>query len=333
MPTELECTKCKKKEKDPLICGMCNSGICSGCLELDAKSLKVLKASRNFVILCLRCKEEEIPKLQEIREVMDTINTLKQEVEGMKPKLEKIKLIERLNRDHEQRIKTLEEKSEESAVSREEHAVRLIEEKWLKLDEKVAEITTPDWPTLIESTGLGKVVQSQQSILDKITETEKRLRDDQREAERRKPNCIIHNVEESRDADNEERNRHDRIKIDEILHHSGADQDIKIINIFRIGQFGNQVLTKPRPLKLIFESEEKKLHVVRKYRLTKRSGTQQQKQALGRISIVPDRTLREREEYKILKIELEERTNNGEENLVINNWRVQEKPKRWGERR
>ena len=58
-------------------------------------------------------------------------------------------------------------------------------------------ITKPDWPTPLETVEVGNVIQSQQNILDKIDETENRLRDDQREIERRKQNGIVHNIEES----------------------------------------------------------------------------------------------------------------------------------------
>ena len=47
-------------------------------------------------------------------------------------------------------------------------------------------ITKPDWPTLLESAEVGYVIHSQQNIQDKIDETENRLRDNQREIERRK---------------------------------------------------------------------------------------------------------------------------------------------------
>ena len=69
---------------------------------------------------------------------------------------------------------------------------------------------------------------------------------------------------------------------------------------------------KARPLKVIFQSEEEKLTLVKKYCITKREGSAEQKKSLAEISIVPDRTIKEREEYKKLNDELEERTQNGE---------------------
>ena len=49
---------------------------------------------------------------------------------------------------------------------------------------------------------------------------------------------------------------------------------------------------KARPLKVIFESEEEKLTLVKKYCITKREGSAEQKKSLAEISIVPDRTKR-----------------------------------------
>ena len=85
---------------------------------------------------------------------------------------------------------------------------------------------------------------------------------------------------------------------------------------------------KARPLKVIFESEEDKLSLVKNYCITKREGTVEQKKVIEGISIVPDRTIKEREEYKKLVAELEERSEKGEKNLVIRNYKIRQKSTR-----
>ena len=95
--------------------------------------------------------------------------------------------------------------------------------------------------------------------------------------------------------------------------------------MFRLGKYSAEA-TSARPIKLILESEDKKLQVVKKYAFAKRAGSGEQKETLKSIALVPDRTQKEREEYKKLKGELDERTKNGEENLVIINWKIREKP-------
>ena len=80
---------------------------------------------------------------------------------------------------------------------------------------------------------------------------------------------------------------------------------------------------------MIFETEEKKIHVVKKYSFAKREGDDNQKEGLKDVSLVPDRTKREREEFKKIINERDERTKNGELNLVIINGKIKEKPRSW----
>ena len=207
----------------------------------------------------------------------------------MKEQVDKIKTLERIGRDQERRLKLLEEKSEEETPQ------------WKELKDKVDEIQKPDWPTLIESVEFGKVIESQQtSILGRMEEKENKLREDLKEAERRKQNGIIHNIKESESEDNDDRIKHDEDKIQEFLDLCGADPGIKPISMFRIGNRPTAATNpadtpnKPRPLKLIFETEEKKIHVVKKYSFAKREGDDNQKEGLKDVSLVPDRTKRER---------------------------------------
>ena len=262
-----------------------------------------------------------MPKLTQVKELMDTVQTLKTEMKGYE---EKIRKLERITRDQERRIKLLEEKSEEETPQ------------WEELKEKVDGIQNPDWPTLIQSVEFGQVIQNQQSsLIGRMEEKENKLREDLKEAERRKQNGIIHNIKESESEDNDERIKHDEDKIQEFLDLCGADPGIKPISMFRIGNRSTATTNaaaappKPRPIKLIFETEEKKIHVVKKYSFAKREGGANQKEGLKDISLVPDRTKREREEFQKLISERDERTKNGEVNLVIINGKIKEKPRRW----
>ena len=221
----MECSQCKTgKDKDPLICACCKSVICPTCQNIGAPFLKQLKAHRETVnTVCTSCKED-MPKLTQVKELMDTVKSFKTDLAIMKEQVDKIKTLERIGRDQERRLKLLEEKSEEETPQ------------WKELKDKVDEIQKPDWPTLIESVEFGKVIESQQtSILGRMEEKENKLREDLKEAERRKQNGIIHNIKESESEDNDDRIKHDEDKIQEFLDLCGADPGIKPISMFRIG--------------------------------------------------------------------------------------------------
>ena len=224
----------------------------------------------------------------------------------------------------EVRVKALEDRLKAAEESKVEAETKLVD-----IDQKISNLGTPDWPNLLQSSEWGKVVESQQTILNRITEAESRIRDDQREIESRKQNGIIHGIPEIDSDDNEVRKTHDSDKVDEFLDLCGVSADVKVASMFRLGSYSAECLTNSRPIKLIFDSEDKKLQVVKKYAYAKRSGNTEQKDGLKPIALVPDRTKKEREEYKKLKGELDERTKNGEENLVIINWKIKEKPRNW----
>lgn len=149
------------------------------------------------------------------------------------------------------------------------------------------------------------------------------MREDQREIETRKKNCIIHNLKEVDAGDRDDKKAHDIAAVDSFMKECEVEGNRPVFYM-RLGKKPEDV-TKIRPLKVIFESEEEKLMLVKKYCSTKRDGSNEQKQAIAGISIVPDRTIKERDEYKKLKNELDGRIQKGEKNLVIRNWKIRQK--------
>ena len=81
---------------------------------------------------------------------------------------------------------------------------------------------------------------------------------------------------------------------------------------------GNHQRTKPRPLLIKFENEKMKWDVLRNAKNLKYCSDEQ----LKKLSIVPDQTAKEREEYRLLRTELEERRANGETGLYISRGKV-----------
>ena len=154
-------------------------------------------------------------------------------------------------------------------------------------------------------------------------EAEQRMREDQREVESRKKNCIIHNLKESESEDKDEKKVHDVAAVNSFMENCEVEE-IRPVFYLRLGK-KSQEANKIRPLKIIFESEEDKLTLVKKYCRVKREGSEEQKESINGISIVPDRTIKEREEYQGLLKELDVKKAKGEKNWVIRNWKLRQK--------
>ena len=88
---------------------------------------------------------------------------------------------------------------------------------------------------------------------------------------------------------------------------------------------GNQPSTisgenpKPRPLLVRFENEKMKWSVLSNAKNLKYC---KEEAGLRRLSIVPDQTVKERDEYRMLRIQLETRRANGETGLYISRGKV-----------
>ena len=168
-----------------------------------------------------------------------------------------------------------------------------------------------------------KPSESDINIEAKLEETQQKIREDQREIEIRKKNCIFHNLKESESEDKDDRKASDKEAVEKFLETCGIE-DTQPVFYTRLGSKSEDT-HKIRPLKVIFESEEEKLNLVKKYCHIKRHGSSEEKQAIGEVTIVPDRTIKEREEYKKLKTELEKRVKEGEKNLFIRNYKIRQK--------
>ena len=137
------------------------------------------------------------------------------------------------------------------------------------------------------------------------------------EKNRRKTSVIIHGIVESTAADSEQRVKDDGDIMQDILHQIKCDE-VNVSQIIRLGKRQEGPDMKPRPIKMVLESEESKDRVLRcaknlKYR---------QEGGLNRVFIHQDLTPKERAARKILVMELKDRMANGERNLTIVNGKI-----------
>ncbi len=131
---------------------------------------------------------------------------------------------------------------------------------------------------------------------------------------------IIYEVEEA-SGPAEERKEADENEVSKLFEELLPRNEIQIEGVYRLGKYQggdddqeeNAQKPKPRPVKVVLQSRKDKDVLIRKL-------TQQRKnnpEKVKHIKMSSDRAKQERDQYKKLRQELEERTNKGEENLYI----------------
>lgn len=167
-----------------------------------------------------------------------------------------------------------------------------------------------------------KIVQTRENISQEITtkiesQVPTMVRDilkDEKEAEKRRPNLIIYNVQESTGSNMAERIVQDRLKIENFCNAlTDLNMENLIQNVIRLGKTAPTDKTKSRPIKVIFSTQETKFKVLSKsYKIPT---LKNESHRLMKITI--DRTPKEEELHKQMVAEIETRRAQGEEGLVI----------------
>lgn len=159
-------------------------------------------------------------------------------------------------------------------------------------------------------------------VEDRISELE-RERVDQ---ERRKGNLIMYEVPKSDSQDPEERKNADCERVQEILTKLDLP-DVRPKNVIRLNvksqtDGDETAAAKPKPTKVVFNTVEEKEKVLQRMQTLRSSEEEEQRNKLQDIHVAQDRTFRQRAEHKRLKESLEQRTAEGEKDLVIRNGRI-----------
>lgn len=144
--------------------------------------------------------------------------------------------------------------------------------------------------------------------MDKVEKLFTDKLEDFEEREKRKNNLIIFGIPESHSLNPESRKKEDLDNVYSIFH---RDLDVKsqeVKTLYRLGKKSDS----PRPLKVVMGNEATREEILREAR----------KIRLNTVQINKDFTKTERSEYKRLKKEMLERTEKGEENLVIRRGKI-----------
>ena len=106
------------------------------------------------------------------------------------------------------------------------------------------------------STGITVV---EQAVKEEIS----RKIDEDKEIEHRKKNVIVHGVPES-DADSVDRRIDDDMAVLAAMFHEEKMEDVKVESIVRLGKKADDPTQKPRPMKVVLDSEDNKINLLKK---------------------------------------------------------------------
>jgi len=155
-------------------------------------------------------------------------------------------------------------------------------------------------------------------------------KEEETEIQRRVTNVIVHGVAESDATEADEREAEDIDVIASMMHEIDSDE-VKVTKIVRLGKkpiaaTSSGSTPKPRPIKLVLESEEQKIQVLKRaknLRLAKEGGWET-------VFIHQDLTPKQREVRKQLLQEMRERAAKGEGDLMIFNGKIVKRRPRSG---
>jgi len=177
------------------------------------------------------------------------------------------------------------------------------EEVQQRLEHKMDQIRTNNEP----------VVQAVQEAIqeDKAEEVE---------IDRRKTNVIIHGVAES-DDDNADQRIDDDSTVLAAMFHELKVENVKVESIVRLGKRAVNPAQNPRPMKVVLDSVDSKLSILRKAKNLR----ELQDGNWSKVFVHQDLTPKQREARKPLVVELKARKASGEKDLTIYNGKVVKK--------
>lgn len=138
---------------------------------------------------------------------------------------------------------------------------------------------------------------------------------EQEEIHRRKTNLILHGMKEPSDVNGAK--EEDENNIQDLLHTIGCE-DVSVESITRLGSKTDEQEAKPRLIKLVLASEGQKVKVLGKSK-NLRSHTNNR---FATVFMHQDLTPLQRDRRRKLLQELKTRQEQGEENLILRNWKI-----------
>ena len=287
----LQCEKCEKN------CAW----ICLDCLGLSDEwydSLKSCSTNAQLHWFCRECEKNVFDKCHDTSEIVEMLKELMSHVNTIDAKLD---------------------------TKADSEAVAVLDQQLQKVEEKVnqvVETNTVDEAKQNHSEDRVSVdVATVSNCVDEIVRAKlQEDREEEKEIEKRKTSVIIHGLTESQGQTADERIQEDNEQIEELFHKLDLDT-VSVDKIVRLGKRPETSDAKPRPVKVSLASEEQKTEVLIKAKnyIRKREG------ASNGIFIHQDLTPSQRMRRQELVKELKRRQSQGEQNLMIINWKIVER--------
>ena len=308
--------------------------------------LKEHKILNDIIWCCDTCKpivEKSISTITEIEKKVNIMDTgLKElEIKTNRNEIENIKMLT-LSNILEQRIENLEtkldnkvNKVEEEIINKEQKFKQIIDRKVLTLsnafEQKIENLETKleNKVSIVGKEILNKEQEFKNIINRKIPDTSKNTKqnsenvtkldnniitlEEKTDREKRSKNLIFYNVPESNLMNPQDRIKDDCKNLKDIFERNNFSLKAEnIINVIRLGKY-DSISPKARPILLKMNSTEYKFTVLKNCKNLKFL-----KDNLSiSIHYSLDLTIKERENRKVLVQQLQDRRNNGENNLAI----------------
>ena len=319
-PGCIECGEAVDADVKALQCEMCSEEVwkCAQCLGLNDEMYEFLASSTDHGLhwFCDKC--EEI--------IVDGIGSLSNKLLSSLHKLvEKSDLIEQKLCDVTANV---DQKINDTAIKLEQ----LIDDKVKAVETGVAHLITQQQSSSEMQTcsaetqikqSLVDVGMVQECVVKALDVKNQEDKEEEMEIKKRATSVIVHGVAESDATDTSQRETEDIDVIAAMMHEMDSD-DVKATKIVRLGKKPmvttniNDNTPKPRPIKLVLESEEQKIQVLKRaknLRLAKEGGWET-------VFIHQDLTPKQREARKQLLQEMRERVAKGEGDLMIFNGKI-----------
>ena len=155
-----------------------------------------------------------------------------------------------------------------------------------------------------------------QEVKDSIRDMmmEYKEKDDKKD---RECNLVLYNVEESNKENGRDREADDKILTDRVFKEGVGINEYQIKSIIRLGK-RNEGINKPRPLLIKLDNSEQKWLILKNAKKLNKCTRQEFKKCF----IVPDKTKIEREKDYLLRNQLKEERDSGEEGWYIKNGKL-----------
>ena len=295
---------------DVIECEMCFKHFCISCVEVSQEHYRLLNECTSAHWYCPTCEEKAVKTvkaefvveerckafIEKMEEKMEArITYLEAELEKKMSEEDVKELVEKtITHTAEERIKEivenkLAEKEAASAHASQENVKELVEKTITdSAEETIKEIVENK---LAENDAAASAHVAEEKVKVVVSSMIDKHSTDQQDKDGRKLNALIYHVSES-DKEEPERRKEDDLKFIADLKVELGVEESEISNIVRLGKRSDDI-TKPRPMKVMFDSEKSK-----KGFMCKLGNLANAQDNFKKISVSHDMTKEEREQNK-----------------------------------